>query len=732
MKHLLFFLAGLTLALVAAADNLRLWEQQGYEELDKGTPQRLSLRNDGKLMLAPQFSRVGDPGLNYIWALAEDSRGNVYVGGGSPAKVVRVAPGKPAPEGAAKSAERKLETVFEVKELEIHALAVDADDNLYAATSPDPKIYKITREGKSSVFFEPKAKYVWALAFDPRGNLLVATGDKGELYRVDRSGQGKLFFNSDETHIRAIALDRAGNVIIGTDPSGLIVRISPAGEGFVLHQAAKKEVTAVEVGPDGSIYAAAVGDKQQRPPTPALPVPPVPPQVVVGLPPAMPSLPPVAGGSEVYRIFPDGAPRRLWSSKEEVVYSLAVRGQDKLLVGTGNKGKIFQLEPEGLHTSLLRAQASQVTAFLRRRNGALYAATSNIGRLQEVGSAYEAEGLFESEVFDARHFARWGRVYWSAETPAGTAVSLFTRSGNADNPDRNWSPWTSVGNSRPIDKAGAASSSPGARFLQWKAVLTSANGQSTPWLDTVRVAYFPKNLKPVIEEVEATPQGYRFQQNPAPPSQPPPAVTLPPLGQSRQQQPQSSIPRFEPPAQLLPQKGAQGVRWAAHDENDDTLIYSVYIRGKDERTWKLLKDKLTDKFYWWDSTAFPDGVYYVKIVASDAPSNAEQDALTDERQSAPFEVDNTPPQIIGLKATVEGGKLRVSFRAVDALSPIKKAEYSINGSEWRLVLPVDQLSDSLQEEYNFLIPESSPGEHTIAVRVQDRVENLAVEKIVVR
>ncbi len=126
------------------------------------------------------------------------------------------------------------------------------------------------------------------------------------------------------------------------------------------------------------------------------------------------------------------------------------------------------------------------------------------------------------------------------------------------------------------------------------------------------------------------------------------------------------------------------------------------------------------------------GAYYVKVTASDAPSNSEQDALTTAREAGPFVVDNTPPQIAELKAKPDGGKLRIRFRATDALSPIRKAEYSLDGSEWQLVLPLDQLSDSLQEHYGFTLRGNTSGEHTVAVRVYDRVENVAVEKIVLR
>src|SRR5262249_45068953 len=134
---------------------------------------------------------------------------------------------------------------------------------------------------------DPKAKYIWGMLFDGAGNLFVATGDKGEIYRVPPDGKGKVFFKSDETHVRSLALDGKGNLIAGTEPSGLVIRVSPAGEGFVLYQMAKKEVPAVAVAPDGTIYAAAVGNKQAAGSSTPAPAPP--PQVPITGQPAPPS-----------------------------------------------------------------------------------------------------------------------------------------------------------------------------------------------------------------------------------------------------------------------------------------------------------------------------------------------------------------------------------------------------------------------------------------------------------
>jgi hypothetical protein len=179
-------------------------------------------------------------------------------------------------------------------------------------------------------------------------------------------------------------------------------------------------------------------------------------------------------------------------------------------------------------------------------------------------------------------------------------------------------------------------------------------------------------------------------------------------------------------------KGSLGVRWAASDENGDSLIYKVEIRGVQESDWQLLKDKIRDKYYSWDSTAFPDGEYIARVTATDAPSNPAGESLTSTLESEPFLIDNTPPQILNLAATASGNRIDVRWQARDARSTIDKAEYSVNGGEWLLAQPVTKLSDSPQEEYHLVLDRASPGEQVIAVRVADEFDNETAAKVVVK
>jgi sugar lactone lactonase YvrE len=250
------FLAAALGACALFAGETRTWTQGSFSDFEKGVSKNLSLRSDGLLTLAPRSRELTGISAGYLWALAQDSKGNLYTGGGSGAKLWTISP------------DGKASMLADLDALEIHAIAVDSKDRVYAATSPDGKVYRIAG-GKPEVFYDPQAKYIWALAFNRKGDLFVATGDHGEIHRVTPDGKGSVFFDTDETHVRSLALDANDNLIVGTDPGGLVLRVSPAGEGFVLYQVPKREVTAVAVARDGAVYAAAVGNRQASAPAPA-------------------------------------------------------------------------------------------------------------------------------------------------------------------------------------------------------------------------------------------------------------------------------------------------------------------------------------------------------------------------------------------------------------------------------------------------------------------------------
>jgi len=188
--------------------------------------------------------------------------------------------------------------------------------------------------------------------------------------------------------------------------------------------------------------------------------------------------------------------------------------------------------------------------------------------------------------------------------------------------------------------------------------------------------------------------------------------------------------RVDVTPQGFSEKGYASVLWSAHDDNDDDLIFAVYYRGETENIWHLLKDKLAQRFYSWDSTTMPDGAYYLKITASDLPSNPPAQALTDERVSDRFEIANTPPRIENLRADTASNPVKISFDGISSSVSIARAQYSVDAGDWLTVFPTGLLSDAPKEAYQIPLTGLTPGQHMISVQVSDRYENAAAAKIV--
>jgi sugar lactone lactonase YvrE len=696
----------------ALAETTQTWRQSGYDELRRGHAENISLSSDGKLTLAPALEEIYEAPASYLWDLAADSQGNAFIAAGPEAKVFRV------------GADGRKSVLFETEAIEIHALAVDAQGNVYAATAPESRIYKIDPSGGSELFYDPRAAYVWDMAFDRAGDLYVATGDQGRIHRVRPSGDGEVFFETGETHVRSLAFDGQGNLIAGGDPGGLILRIERGAtpQGFVLHQSARKEITALVAAEDGTVYAAGVGLRTA--PAPQQPAPQQAPQggeapQQLQSPPPASFVTQVRGGSSIVRIAPNGEPREVWSDDQAIVYALALDAEGRLILGTGERGRVYRLEDDRRFTLLTTLASSQATALHRAADGSILVAASNIGKVFRLGPGLAQEGTFESETVDAERFARWGRLEWTGSAGGGS-IAVSARSGNLNRPPRFWSDWSDPATS----PEGVEATLPGGRYAQWRATLRAGQGEP-PVVDAVTLFYRPSNAAPRITEVEVVEANYRFPaRRPAAPGIR--TLTLPPIGAPAQRRvaPQNA------PQTLAFDEGFQSARWSAEDDNEDDLLYSVSIRGEGESVWIPVERDLDSPEVSFDSAAFADGLYRLRVTAEDTAANPLGEGLTGERISEPFRIDNSAPNLTNLKAERTNGRLAVRFRAVDSATKITAAEVSLNGGEWQAVLPENGLFDSQEAEFDLDL-EAPKGEVVVAVRVADERENRAAAKAIV-
>jgi hypothetical protein len=745
---------------LALAQGTHLWTQSRLEEFEKGTPQGVSITSDGRILQGPGAAEIVTTPSSFVWSVAVDAHGTAFLGTASPATVIRV--GK----------DGKSFKLFETKDLTVQVVRLGPDGFLYAATLPSGKVYRLNPnatttqdESSAQLVFDtaklpdsksadgkpadtkPESKpaaskpdspksddfksdsashFIWDLTFDSAGRLYIAAGGPAAIYRVDPAAPqsaAELFFKSDEQHIRCLAWDAKGNLIAGTDGSGLIYRIDPTGKGYVLFEAPRREITSLAIAPSGAIYAASVGDKSRNP----LPPLPVQGQGSVTITFVSPSSLTTANtstsvpeGSEIYLLTEGQAPRKIWSTKDEVVYALATRTQG-LLALTGNRGHLFQIADNGSFSDVahLEAQQALTLAAPPDSSGDLVIGTGNTGKLYRL-SPQSGKHEYASDVLDTTGLSRFGRI---EVEPGSSEYELFTRSGNVEQPVRGWSDWIKINDNQIASPAG--------RFLQWKAVLHDGGS-----LGSVGVNYLPINAAPVIDDLVVAP-GARLNPQNLVPQPPTVSINFPSA---------NAVAGFEgssqQPIQALKDRTAVTVRWAAHDDNGDDLKFSLYLRGDGEQGWRLLKDDLTEKAYSFDATLIPDGGYRIKLVASDAPSHTPAEALTAAKESDRFEIDTTAPMVSGLEAKLQNAatcagicplSIHLTFDAEDAFSPIARAEYSIDAGLWQYVEPVGNISDSRREHYDVTIPSPDPplkpGEHLITVRAYDRHDNIGVSKI---
>jgi hypothetical protein len=713
----------------------QFWRFEGVRTLLEGDLQNLSLDSEGRLRLGPEPRVLFDPQAPNAWCVTRDGKGALVVGTGSDGRVFRVEETDP-PSG---------KVILDADELEVHSVVVGRDGRIYAATSPDGAVRVIEKDGTSRVFFDPPDTYIWALAFDSAGRLLVATGAQGRVYRVAPDGTSETLLDSSQTHVLSLAVDAHDRVYAGTAPEGVVYRIDGPGKAFVLLDSSFREVKALALAPDGGIFAAVVdGGGNAGPATPSTTAPassasatppvaevsvtesfavlapagslgPAPPGRSSGATPAAPK------GAVLY-IDPTGAVDTLWTSTDDTPHSL-LRAGGGVLVGTGDRGKVYRVEQDGSWSLVATLPAKQVTGLAGDGKGTV-AATSNPARLFTLPDAAATTGSLTSAVRDAQTVAAWGQVRWEGRAPAGTSVRLETRAGNTSTPDSTWGPWTAAAGS---GRSGAIRSE-SARFLQVRVTLGGAAGKS-PEVEAVSAAYLQRNLRPEVHSITVHPPGEVFQK-PISVSGEPEILGLEtdPLAEAGADRPTPGAPAATSFSRKLHQRGLRTFSWTADDPNDDALVYEVQYRLLADTHWRRLRRNVTEPVLAWDTSSVPDGRYVVRVIASDAPDNPPALALTGEKDSASFEVDNSPPV---LEATlVPGTPARIHALARDAGSSIRRLEISVDAGRWEEVYPVDGIDDSSEETYDFPVPRAdAPGARVVVLRVSDRLGNVATGRV---
>ncbi len=686
------------------------WTVETYAQFDSGDATDAFITSLGEIRPGWLTDRADTLEGDGVWSALRLGSGKILVGSDADGAIYQYDGKKPS-------------KVVSIPGVLAVVTMVETSSGAFAGGMPSDTVWKVDVAGKKAtalVKLGGKAKpgdddtpeTVWSLAAGKDGTLYAGTGPDGKLWSIDKGGKAKVVFSSTDKRVTAVTVTSDGAVWFGTSERALVFRHDPkSGDTRAMADFAGNEIAAIAEG-GGSVIVAAndlvestpVGKSAADVEATDKPTAPK----------GHPTKTPDAGskpGAErdsssgerkgarkgkgaLFRVEMDGRLEQLHALTSTYFTSIAVDPKGNVYAGAADKGRIYLVEPDDTVATAFDVEERAVAQLLWDGKQLAFTTDDAAALYRVTGKASDAK--YVSEVYDAKNPSKWGRLLWQG---SGKLV-VETRSGNTAKPDVGWSTWAAPTKISAMGggQSGGTISSPPGRYLQFRV--------SLPDDATVRrvTSYFlPANSATSVDE-----------------------VTIEPASVEKQPTLKEAGGKTRSPVLRL--------KWKVDNVDNDDTGYVLAVRKDGDVDWRTLqtgKPPLTATSFEWNTETFPDGWYRVRVTSSDALSNSPDRALTSQKASALFVVDNTRPVIEGL--TVKGG--RAEARAVDELSVINEMAFSVDDGNWQLGTTVDGIFDGEEESLRIDMPAGlAKGTHTLSLRVADAAGNVgsATASFVVR
>ena len=142
--------------------------------------------------------------------------------------------------------------------------------------------------------------------------------------------------------------------------------------------------------------------------------------------------------------------------------------------------------------ALVDSRVTTITAQLRPVISDFNAGGGNLSVDWLHMTPYAASGTFTSRVFDAGQVAAWQRLDADVVTLPGTGSGFEFRTGDVADPGVGWTEWT------PVPPSGLLGQN--ARYLQYRAALTTTNTEVAPILREVEFTLAAPNREPTFDQ----------------------------------------------------------------------------------------------------------------------------------------------------------------------------------------------------------------------------------------
>lgn len=676
------------------------WTVETYAQFDAGDATDAFITSLGEIRPGWLTERADPLEGDGVWSAVRLSSGKILVGSDVDGAIY-------AYDG------KKASKVTSVSGVVAVVSMVESGSAVYAGGMPSDTVWKIDVGGKKATAFaklgvkgakdDDQPETVWSIAAGKDGTLYAGTGPDGKLWSIDKGGKAKVVFSSTDKRVTAVTVTSDGAVWFGTSERALVFRHDPkSGETRAMADFAGNEIAAIAEGQGAVIVAANELVETGGPSKSALDLEatekPTAPKGHAAKTPDTGSKPGAErdttvssdrkgarkGKGALFRVDMDGKLEQLHALTSTYFTSIVVDPKGNVYAGAADKGRVYLIEPDDTVATAFDVEERAVAQLFWDGKQLAFTTDDAAGLYRVTGKASDAK--YVSEVYDAKNPSKWGRLLWQGSGK----LALETRSGNTAKPDVGWSNWAAPTKISAMGggQSGGTITSPAGRYLQFRVSLPDEAN-----LRRVTAYFLPANTATSIEEVTVEPAQIDKQ------------PTLKEAGGKTR----SPVLRL---------------KWKIDNTDSDDTGYVLAVRRDGDADWRTLqtgKPPFTGTSFEWNTETFPDGWYRLRVTSSDALSNSPDRALTSQKTSPLFVVDNTRPEITGL--SVKGS--RADARVVDELSVITEMAFSVDDGTWQLGTTVDGIFDGEEEALRIDIPGGlAKGTHTLSIRVADAAGNV--------
>jgi len=693
---------------------VKTWRQTSMSDFSKGDAVGVAAYSAGGICPGWDIGRQAGLDELYIWALCPGPRDTVFAATGNSGAVYRVYP------------DGKAEKLFSVDGSQASCLTRDGAGRLWAGACPGGGIWML-ESGKARKVAQIPAQQVSALAACPgQSAVYAAAGDSGRIWRVDSSGNVQEVANTGQTQVQCLLAAEDGTLYAGTSGEAAVWRIRD-GRAEPFYRASEDFVASLALDGQGRCYASC-GPR-----------------------------------GKVYRIEDGKSPVTVLDKLTAAVTPIAATRSGNIAVWDSRR--FCEILEDGTYRATSQEQALDAAALTAMPDGTFRLAACNTASVWSIAPA--AKAAFESAVHDAGRPAAWGRMTLS---PTPQNVRAFVRAGGVETPDASWSAWREVA---PGDSPAGLTG----RYAQYRLEMADAKPET---IGEVSLSYLPANQPPTVKFTKPTAgTAWKGSQDVRWSGSDPDSDRLsyqlfvssdggaqwkPLAGVTAQSAPEKpadaadakkpgeltaepSVPEPAQPVlgftkeQMLAQIAAQ---LKAHPEIPEDVRRQMLEASpamldkaeQHEKEWlagkKTSGSSLTTTTYHWDTSKVQDGIYWLKVTATDELTSGSG-ALTAEATCGPVRVANTPPTVrifSDAPKHEESGALVWEGAARSKSAAIVAVQYRVDEKgEWATAEPADGIFDSPDETFNIRVKGLSGGSHKLEVRAKDEAGNQASEKL---